>query len=159
MHLFSPVYYAISDNYLTTFRRTHIIKFQITFKKPGFTKSGCYYYQETFLLVYLKDFSSSLSGGKRGTRTPLLQGQYDNLCSDEIYSLAPLSSHFKIVRSLGLEPRQSALKVLCNSHFAMNAFTIINLLNLLLGDLQLIYNHILVFYMQKIYLSFLVHLM
>ena len=32
------------------------------------------------------------SSGKRGTRTPLLQGQYDNLWSDWIYSPAPLAS-------------------------------------------------------------------
>ena len=29
--------------------------------------------------------------GERGIRTPLLQDQYDNLCSDVIYSHAPLS--------------------------------------------------------------------
>ena len=31
--------------------------------------------------------------GQGGTRTPLLQGQYDNLCSDWIYSPAPLPAH------------------------------------------------------------------
>ena len=32
--------------------------------------------------------------GQGGTRTPLLQGQYDNLCSDWIYSPAPLPTQF-----------------------------------------------------------------
>ena len=62
------------------------IIFQITFQKFSVLMiSGSLFTAEKNLLIIL-------SGGKRGTRTPLLQGQYGDLWTGLIYSQLPLSS-------------------------------------------------------------------